>query len=474
MDFLKFGNLLSQLLPTLRTKLQLSGLAVTLAFGFLAHYAKPGDNVAMICAGSVGVSLIIFAQLFHFLKDFEPGERAKVFLLSFALFCVFTLALLVLAVTLLRTPPTMAISNPAIPTAIQQAERSMRELQKKSEEAAKKMAASLPKRPQFIKSSAAATDVTDDLGKTLEWHEHEGDEDRSAQYSYSEKDGIATLSAVFAYTTQSREGKYPDADFHEAVKWGSPWLSFDITNPTDSNLLFTRMRTEALSISLINELILQVPNLENATDTSATLRLINEGWGKAIRPHLDIKFARPVSDSQNLIIGHKKFDLEDFDEGIEIDLARSLPSLSDWMTNDCEPGRNCGSDRYLEVFGTLQYQDDANAERTETFKTLVLSSIGGGGNIFPSAAYNITLPYDAKKYPLDFSISSCIASRSADAFIVRLTTARSAHFKLKFTLVSTSNISLERVAEVDILVPRFDYRTLNPDGQFFEGRAGCT
>jgi hypothetical protein len=94
MDLIKYGRILSELLPKLKTTLQLSGLALGLVFGLFVHFVKPGDNVALITAGSVGISLVIFGQLFHFLKEFRAIDRPKVFLFSFVMFCGFTLALL--------------------------------------------------------------------------------------------------------------------------------------------------------------------------------------------------------------------------------------------------------------------------------------------------------------------------------------------------------------------------------------------
>ena len=110
MDLIRFGEILSRLLPKIRTKLQLSGLVVGLAFALFVHFAKPGDNLALITAGSVGISLVVFGQLFHFLQDFASRDRPKVFLASFAVFCVFTLAVLLISILLLRRP-SMSISK---------------------------------------------------------------------------------------------------------------------------------------------------------------------------------------------------------------------------------------------------------------------------------------------------------------------------------------------------------------------------
>src|SRR5260370_40793276 len=94
MDINHYGEILARVLPKVKTKLQLSGLVVGVVIMMVAHFAKPGDTVAMLIAGSVGVSIVIFGQLFHFLGSFRPQDRPLVFLLTFAMFCVLVLALL--------------------------------------------------------------------------------------------------------------------------------------------------------------------------------------------------------------------------------------------------------------------------------------------------------------------------------------------------------------------------------------------
>ena len=65
MDLIKFGQVLSQLLPKIKTKIQLSGLAIGLAFALFVHFAKPGDSVALITAGSCGYFACDFRAAFQ-------------------------------------------------------------------------------------------------------------------------------------------------------------------------------------------------------------------------------------------------------------------------------------------------------------------------------------------------------------------------------------------------------------------------
>jgi hypothetical protein len=476
-DLIKFGETLGRILPGIKTTLQLSGLAVGLAFALFVHFAKPGDNIALITAGSVGISLVIFGQLFHFLKDFEQRDRPKVFLWSFAVFCLFTLSLLIITLLLLRKP-SMSISKHDPPPEVEAASHT-------------RLAASQPTGPTdsasakqiAVKDNGATplpeTGVVDNsadgpVGEVLTLPDR--DAPRSVEYAFSVVNDVSTLKARLMYTVNSRRGLYPDADFHEAVSWGSPWLSFDIANPSNENLFFTSLKTEAVEIRLINDVILKVPNIDSAL-TDARLTLINEGWGRATHPILEIRFARPLEGDQYVVVGQKVFTLDTFDESAVVDLGPSLPPLSKWRhRSDFMPDERCSVDGYLEALGRLRYSDDMGIGRIETFRTIVSNCGGGGGNVFPSAYFNITLPYEKDGYPIYTTVSDCVAQKSADQLVVKLTTKRSAHFRLKFTLTATSGVTVENVADVDILVPRREYTSPYREGEFFKAanKDGCT
>ena len=98
------------------------------------------------------------------------------------------------------------------------------------------------------------------------------------------------------YSVNSRRGLYPDAYlYHEDLGWGSPWLSFDISNPSNENLVFTSLKTKAQEITPINEFIIDVPEIDGATAEDTQLQIVNEGWGHARNPKLELRFARPMN-----------------------------------------------------------------------------------------------------------------------------------------------------------------------------------
>jgi hypothetical protein len=218
-----------------------------------------------------------------------------------------------------------------------------------------------------------------------------------AKYEFHEINNVSTLKATLMYSVKSREGLYPDADlYHEDLTWGSPWLSFDISNPSNENLVFTSLKTEALEITLINEFIIDVPEIDDATPQNTQLRIVNEGWGHARDPKLELSFARPMSRDDYVVLGEKTLTLADIDEGAEINIGPYLPPLSQWAAPTHMAAKEAAKNRYIELLGRLNYIDEAGATQTETFRATVYATGSGGGALFPSAAFNIVLPTEKR------------------------------------------------------------------------------
>jgi hypothetical protein len=476
LDLIKFGQLLSQLLPKIKTKIQLSGLVVGLAFALLVHFAKPGDNVALITAGSVGISLVIFGQLFNFLKDFKADDRPRVFLVAFGLFCLFTLSLLLVTVLLLRKP-TLSVRKFDPTPEMEEASKSGAVLNEFPPPA-------LPPANKNGDVNAMSTPdkkLNETKAKSVSLNSlrlpRPAFQSGDAKYDFREIDSVSTLKATLMYSVNSRHGLYPDADlYHEDLTWGSPWLSFDISNPSNENLIFTSLKTEAVEITLINEFIINVPEIDGATAQNTQLRIVNEGWGRARNPKLELRFARALSRDEYLVLGEKTFTVADIDEGVEINIGPDLPPVSQWQTPTHMSAKEAAKNRYLELLGRLSYVDEAGTSQTETFRATVFATGSGGGALFPSAAFNIVLPTEKDAYPLFTTLANCISPKSADELAVRLTTKRSARYNLKFTLTSTSGVRVENSAIVDILVPRFEHTSNYREGAFFKSskNAGCS
>ena len=473
MDFSQYGELLARVLPKVKTKIQLSGLVVGVVVMMVAHFAKPGDNVAMLIAGAVGVSIVIFGQLFHFLASFRPQDRPKVFLVTFAMFCGLVLALLVALTVRIQDEPSMVI-RPYEPSSSE-----------------KDSASKIGLRGGLITSAVAAPakeSQPESSGKiirlTLPDSDPKGDGNdiRSADYKFSEPGDIPTLTGSFGYTQLSRAGRFPDGDFHEAVWWGSPWISLDVSNPSKQILYLTLIRIDVSEVTPINDLILHVPNVEFALRPGkAKLQLLNEGWGKASDGVLDVSYVRPLKSSANPptngyeVVGKGQFKVPDLDDQATIDIQSTLPPLSSWEKRDRDGETGKEVDAELVLLGTFSYTTENHEKRVETFHTRVYTQINGGGNIGPYAAWNVKLPPAATTTSITLPTSECIAAGSATAVAMRFTADRSASYKLTVSIESAAGSVLQSRLNLDVLVPRVEHVSKEHTKQFLTDKTpGCT
>ena len=227
------GDSLVGVLPTLRNKLQITGLTVIVVGGLLIHFAQPGNTAAILTGGGIGVSMIIFAQLFHFLRDFPENARATTFLISFALFCFLNLALLILTIFLLSGPsmtvtlepdaslgdnkatvnygplPTIELGSSIWPTAA---------------------AATLEELPKSF-----APDLNDD--KLREEAKLFG---TGVTYAATEKDGVLEVTASMPYERKMHGEGFITPLTVNRFRWLPPILSFKISNPRAQLLLISK------------------------------------------------------------------------------------------------------------------------------------------------------------------------------------------------------------------------------------------
>jgi tetratricopeptide (TPR) repeat protein len=96
-------RVLTKQIPKLKTKLQLTAFITSAAVIFLLRVVAPDNVPAQICSGLIGISLIVFAQLFQFLDSFPARERGRVVLRLFGLFCIVTITLLALTIGFLMS-----------------------------------------------------------------------------------------------------------------------------------------------------------------------------------------------------------------------------------------------------------------------------------------------------------------------------------------------------------------------------------
>lgn len=87
----KFVNLI----PRIKTPIQLAGLALAIAAVIAIRSVVPGATKAQISAGAIGVVFLVFGQVFAALGSFPQKDRVKLVVSLFSIFCAFVIALVV-------------------------------------------------------------------------------------------------------------------------------------------------------------------------------------------------------------------------------------------------------------------------------------------------------------------------------------------------------------------------------------------
>jgi hypothetical protein len=91
MDFAK----LATIIPRLRTPIQLTGWLAVVAAGVMTQTVQAANVQAQISLGALGILLLVFGQLFHFINTSIPKkERGTLLLRMFVVFCIFIIGLI--------------------------------------------------------------------------------------------------------------------------------------------------------------------------------------------------------------------------------------------------------------------------------------------------------------------------------------------------------------------------------------------
>ena len=99
-----------EVVPKLKTTISLIGFVVMLGAFVAVNAVNPENVQAQISAGAVGVTIIIFGQIFHFLKLIPAAQRAIFVITMFLIFVLFICGLIYLTTTLLsRTDITNVV-----------------------------------------------------------------------------------------------------------------------------------------------------------------------------------------------------------------------------------------------------------------------------------------------------------------------------------------------------------------------------
>jgi hypothetical protein len=476
MNMEAIGDALAKVLPALRTKLQLAGLSVIVVTYLLVHFAKPGNSSAMLTGGAMGVSIIVFAQLFHFLRDFPSQSRASIFLGSFGMFCGLVIALLVATVLLLSKPSMDVTLEP-----LNQNESVVgwgRPVQDATRE--------------FSRLWRSA--VAEDLSKPFMSDNVDGDEyllplseklGTGVRYQMSEKGGTVEITASMPYMKKMRGEGYIIPLTINAFRWVPPILSFKINNPRSQPILLSQARIDAIKLTHNPEPILIVNDVD-VYHGHASLEFYNVGWGLLRNPIVKFSLVR-YSDMDTAAAGPFQYTapMDILDEGaIGLDIIGYIDSKTPRERVETRRVEGAFADimdgRYLEyaiIVGQLSFQNEQRESRLTNFRaTLYFQAMPGPGRINPSYKYNILLPEHQQDFPLSVSISQCVASHSADNFLVAFQSPKSARYDLNVDVLSTDGIVLSKHIVLHTLVGRY-YGTAHPQETkaFFPStREGCT
>jgi hypothetical protein len=448
MDFASIGKTLSEVLPRLRGRIQLSGLIIMVVVGALVSFARPGDYLGLILVGGVGVGFIVFGQLFHFLTSFKDDSRPTVFLVSFLSFLLFIVALVGLFIIHIQPRPSFSINQARADTLDDDDDK-----------------ASLFSKVQ---------DVGNEIGKKLSLPKITYAED--VQYTYSSPNDIATLTSIFPYSQRSKSDQYPDGDFHQGVNWGHPWMSFNLANPTKAPIVYSQLQIDVVEMHLIRTVILDLDEIDKyVSGKKQNMVIHNRGWGVARDAKLKLMVGSKDPTGAYSIIASKTYSIDKLDEVAIVDITDLVPAGAKW-DHFPGPGMGCAANGSLTAIGRLDYIDDIGTSQHETFRNTIYQCGEGGGNIPWSGYFNVNLPDDSSKFPLILSLSECVAPSSASKFRIIYLAEKSAHYHLKFSLKDTSGSILSRQAKLDILVPRPVARAHRSADKFIENPdvKGCT
>lgn len=91
-----FFEKLVGIIPKIRTAASLVGLVVAIGAYVAVSSFAPDNPRAQLSAGAIGVTIIIFGQIFYFLKLIPESQRAFLMLGMFFMFSAFVTGLVVL------------------------------------------------------------------------------------------------------------------------------------------------------------------------------------------------------------------------------------------------------------------------------------------------------------------------------------------------------------------------------------------
>ena len=444
-------NILTKLitvLPRVRTKIQLTGLVTTAAVALILQLYSPGNIPAILCGGMIGVSIIIFGQLFHFLTHFPKEHRAVVFLVAFGLFCAVIVSLSLAVYGFVKNTPSADVT--------------------------------------LFQETLPDSLMSERLREFVQEAKEKG---TLVQYNYKrQKDSIKIYPSLpFLNALRSGGPIYPI--WMQGLFFPVPVLSIKVNNPTDnpifvSEIVFQIRKREPISeaFPLVEDLIYDDPYRER----SGGFSILNVGWGRMtdvviqykvipMREELATKFGThvccvpPLSDLAKM---------DGIDWQGDFPFKTDLPLLSENESFQSFEGRlsktaleRHSTNRIGILYGILNYREESGEQkRLKMLCRVFYHNPGGPGRINPHYLYNVRLDPVGGPTELAFPISESVDAHSQEHFLLSVFTEKSALTSYDVLLHLTSGEFLEAGSvNMRTFYPRFygGGEGAQPAGQVF-------
>ena len=445
MNWQVLGDFLARTLPSIRTTLALSGFVVATAAVLIVRLVSPGNTTAMLTAGSIGISLVVFGQVFHFLRDFPRNQRALVFIATFLIFVVLIISMTIITITLLQQPSL------EITVGESDAEDSQKSIMRIAQ------ADPVIVNDFDVPASEFLPAIFDPNSRYKGLIGRATSSGTAVQYIMQERGDVLYIMARMPYREIMHGSGYMTPITLDNFAWPPPVLSFKISNPRSQQLFISSMIVDTSSIVLDTDPIIWVWNVMKNSSSDIEVNICskcfplvfyNIAWGRMIDPKLSFSIVRD-DDVEGAAAGPF------LHEGVPMKERRGGAALylGDYIDFTMERDLPGDFHEHLNIVGEVEYDTESDGHRVVRFRSVIYFNQFGPGRINPSFRYNVILPLEEKFYPFTVPLSQCVAGRSADNFLIGFLSRKSAQFDLTLTLKSTDGVVLSKRVVLSIVVP---------------------
>jgi hypothetical protein len=396
-------TVLANALPKLRTRIQLAGFLVLVAAVLIVKVISPNNTKAMLSAGAIGVSLVVFGLVFQVLHLFPERQRIWLVLILFFMFCCFSVAMVVL------TASYILQSRPKVDVSLFEG-----------------------RLPESLAGSAAYREGVREFENVQPAH--------VLSYNYTRNSDTALISYSMPYMDDYNSGRAVEDTQSSWFAWRKPILSVQLVNPSTNETLEIaelQIRLTEAAESLEPLLMFWSPSVYKGSVSQ--LAITNLGSGEVLDPVIryGLRKAYTRIDEHSTEENDEPIEkahlitksLTSFDKGIHFDLNLEVPPtlLKDPSTR---------------LVGDLSYSTKTGNQRTIHF-SLHLNNEVNGGFFEPSYLYNVRLDAQRPNDTTYRSLSQRIKPGEAEHFLVSIDSQVSARYKFTVVLKASSGLTME-------------------------------